>query len=192
MILLIIGKYSFYSSYKQAREFIGNGFKGFVEKIHTKPTDKNRRSLYNEFLDIYSEHFLQQTVPYDGALEFLKTTQMPISLCTNKPERFALETLKHYEVYNLNWQGLVYGDSFKQAKPHPQGVEHLYMLSNIEKENTILIGDGLPDALAAKNAGIKFIGVDFGYHPAEELRRWGAKHVISSFAELSALDLSQI
>tara|TARA_B100001248_G_scaffold261706_1_gene253763 strand:+ start:3302 stop:3949 length:648 start_codon:yes stop_codon:yes gene_type:complete len=174
-------------SLNEAREYIGNGFRGFVERFYESPNEELRLKLYQEFLEIYELNFLQATKPYDGAFEYIRGSQYKTSICTNKPGKFAEPTLEHYEILHHSWVGLVYGDTFPRAKPHPQGIEHLIHLSDIEKENTFFIGDGLPDALAAKNADVKFIGVDFGYHPPEELIRWGAIDIMSSFQDLDSI-----
>ncbi len=49
-----------------------------------------------------------------------------------------------------------------------------------------MIGDTSYDIEMAVNAGVTALGVDWGYHDAEELRASGASHVVKSFPELPA------
>ncbi len=52
-----------------------------------------------------------------------------------------------------------------------------------------MIGDTTYDMEMAANAGVAAIGVGWGYHPAGDLLRAGAKTVIDHFADLlDALD----
>lgn len=53
-------------------------------------------------------------------------------------------------------------------------------------EETVMIGDTSYDMEMAVNAGVAALGVDWGYHGAEELRASGAAHVIESFPGLPA------
>ena len=50
-----------------------------------------------------------------------------------------------------------------------------------------MIGDTVYDIVMARNAGVRGIGVDWGYHETEELFEAGAEAVATSIAELRAL-----
>ena len=52
---------------------------------------------------------------------------------------------------------------------------------------TVMIGDTAYDMEMAVNAGVRAIGVDWGYHTAQELRDAGAEAVALSPAELGEL-----
>ena len=52
---------------------------------------------------------------------------------------------------------------------------------------TMMIGDTTFDMEMANNAGVKALGVSWGYHTVEELRSAGAIDVIHSFERLSSL-----
>ena len=49
---------------------------------------------------------------------------------------------------------------------------------------TTMIGDTTFDIDMAHNAGVRSIGVAWGYHPVEALARSGAHRIIDSFDEL--------
>lgn len=51
----------------------------------------------------------------------------------------------------------------------------------------LMVGDTVYDMRMAGNAGVRSVGVGWGYHAAEELRRAGAVEVVTSAAELLAL-----
>ena len=55
----------------------------------------------------------------------------------------------------------------------------------------MMIGDTTFDVLMARNAGVRSVGVAWGYHPIEELRAAGADAIITRFDELPGILLSQ-
>ena len=57
----------------------------------------------------------------------------------------------------------------------------------VEKENVVMIGDTTHDILTAKNAGVKSIGVSFGYHSVSELVNAGADEIVDDFSNLPSV-----
>ena len=49
---------------------------------------------------------------------------------------------------------------------------------------TLLVGDGVPDAKSSQAAGIPFIGARFGYAPEAELIQNGCHFFIDSYSDL--------
>ena len=73
------------------------------------------------------------------------------------------------------------------GKPHPGMIESAIAATGALAAETCLIGDSIYDMQMAANAGVTAIGVDWGYHPASDLRAAGAEHVLSRFADLPIL-----
>ncbi len=73
------------------------------------------------------------------------------------------------------------------SKPHPSMLLTAMVETGIDPENCIMIGDTRFDLEMAKSAGVAFVGVPWGYHPAEQLT--GAHAIIERFDDLpSVLD----
>ncbi len=70
------------------------------------------------------------------------------------------------------------------GKPHPGMLEHAMNEVGARARDTVLIGDTVFDIEMANNAGVAGIGVDWGYHPSEELKQAGAHAIIASYGEL--------
>jgi phosphoglycolate phosphatase len=51
--------------------------------------------------------------------------------------------------------------------------------TGIEPAHAVMIGDTVFDMEMAANSGMRALGVDWGYHPAEELMAAGAEMVAS-------------
>lgn len=73
------------------------------------------------------------------------------------------------------------------GKPHPAMVEQAMAEAGADAARTVVVGDTTFDIQMARNAGVAGIGVGWGYHPAESLRRAGAAAVIDRFDELTPL-----
>ena len=73
-----------------------------------------------------------------------------------------------------------------QAKPSPEGILHLLDQSGVEADKAVMIGDSLSDMMAAVNAGIDGIAVNFCHlGREEELLSAGANELFTSVEDLA-------
>lgn len=56
------------------------------------------------------------------------------------------------------------------SKPHPSMVQTILADTGIAAERSVMVGDTSYDMDMARAAGIRSVGVPWGYHPVEELR----------------------
>lgn len=70
------------------------------------------------------------------------------------------------------------------SKPHPAMLEAALHEAGALPGAAVMIGDTSFDMDMARAAGVRAIGVDWGYHPADELAAAGAEVVVSSAAQL--------
>jgi phosphoglycolate phosphatase len=73
------------------------------------------------------------------------------------------------------------------SKPHPAMLEAALAEAGATPDQAVMIGDTQYDMAMAVNAGVRPIGVDWGYHGIEELHAAGAAAVAASVAELREL-----
>ena len=109
-----------------------------------------------------------------------------LALFTGRNRRELRHTLKHFGVSKL-FSRTVTMDDVKQLKPHPEGL--LRLVDGNEPESALYLGDNLDDALAAKRAGVPFLGVlrhgsEAHRVRAGQLRRHGARVILHSTSEL--------
>lgn len=71
-----------------------------------------------------------------------------------------------------------------QGKPHPEMMLNAIHETGVEAEHAVMIGDTTFDVEMAVNAGVKSIGVAWGYHETAELMDAGAHAVVHSADEL--------
>ena len=70
------------------------------------------------------------------------------------------------------------------SKPHPAMLEAALFEAGASAADAVMIGDTVFDIDMARAAGVRAIGVDWGYHAPGELLEAGAEIVVSSCAEL--------
>lgn len=74
-------------------------------------------------------------------------------------------------------------DSASRPKPWPDHLIACMSVNGCNTDYSIMIGDGLTDALAAKRAGISFIGIELGLFTRYELCEYGALAVFKDIGE---------
>ena len=67
-------------------------------------------------------------------------------------------------------------DGFER-KPSPDGAQSIMELLSCQKEECVYIGDSDVDVQTARNAGIAFCGVSWGFRSREELQKEGAAFI---------------
>jgi len=73
------------------------------------------------------------------------------------------------------------------SKPAPNMILAALAETGVAPESAYMIGDTSFDMAMAKAAGVRAIGVDWGYHERDALAAAGADVIISDFAELDRL-----
>ncbi|MEX0370551.1 MAG: HAD-IA family hydrolase, partial [Tateyamaria sp.] len=73
---------------------------------------------------------------------------------------------------------------FHPSKPHPAMLQAALDEAGVGPDHAVMVGDTSFDAQMAQAAGVPFIGVNWGYHPAHLLD--GAETVLGEFSELDA------
>ena len=109
-----------------------------------------------------------------------------LALFTGRTRRELRHTLEHFGVIKL-FPRVVTMDDVENLKPHPEGL--LRLLNGADPKAALYLGDNLDDALAAKRAGVPFLGVlrhgsEAHRVRAAQLRRHGARIILHSANEL--------
>lgn len=87
----------------------------------------------------------------------------------------------------LGWSGYfktIQAADTAPSKPHPAMLLQALAATNVPAEDAIFVGDTVFDMQMAKAAGLRSIGVNWGYHQAERLHEAGARRVVRTFDEL--------
>lgn len=173
----------------QCRMFVGNGARVLIEES-LKVSGDPKASRIEEGMKIYGRIFDQNctyhVTPYEGIPEMLKTLKdrgIHLAVLSNKPDRQTVKVVK--EIFGDNIFDYAQGqkDGIRR-KPAPDGVWYLMEQMQVSKEECLYIGDSEVDAATGKNAGLKTIGVLWGFRDRKTLETAGADHLIERPEEL--------
>jgi len=130
------------------------------------------------FTKYYDENCTKDIKLYDGIYDLLDklSKKYILSVATNASSRFAKQMLKALDIDKF-FQFLIGHDMVKNPKPSGEMILKTLDKLDIKQQNAILIGDSQKDKLAAKNASINFILVNWGFSEDD-------KNAVSTVEEL--------
>ena len=150
----------------------------------TKEESELALKYYREYFrpkGIYENHV------YDGVedlLRELKASGKKMIVATSKPEEFAVEILKHFNLYQ--YFDFVGGASMDEKRVKKSDVI-AYALEKgdvTDLDAVVMIGDREHDVYGAKQIGVDSIGVLYGYGDYEELKQAGADYIVERPSEI--------
>jgi len=174
------------------RNMIGKGVPKLVERgfnaVGIRPDPVQLDELVALFVSEYKKCATDQTRPYPGivgALQEIHSMNIPMGVCTNKPEAFTRQILEGLGLSGY-FSSVVGGDSTHARKPDPEPVLACLRGLAAEPASSLMIGDSVHDVHAARAAGVIIGVVPWGYRsaPVEEL---GADFVLHDLAGLPGL-----
>jgi phosphoglycolate phosphatase len=122
---------------------------------------------------------------FDGVADALNAIEEEgwlLGIATGKARRGLLAVLERHGL-EKRFVTLQCGD-MGPGKPHPAMLERAMAETGAALADTVMIGDTTFDMLMARNAGVHSVGVEWGYHPAEELRGAGAHTLVGAFTHV--------
>lgn len=108
------------------------------------------------------------------------------ALCTGKERSRTIEILNYFNLKRF-FKVIICSDDVIEPKPHPESIKLIMEILHASKDNTIMIGDGINDIAAARNAGIKVIAVSWGDVSKKLLSIEKPTHMVDSIYELRKL-----
>lgn len=173
----------------QCRLFVGNGARVLMEKS-LKAAGDTDASRIEEGMEIYGRIFdrncTYHVTPYEGIPEMLKALKdkgIQLAVLSNKPDRQTVKVVKAIFGEEL----FDYAQGQKEGirrKPEPDGVWYLIEQMHVSKEECLYIGDSEVDAATGRNAGLKTIGVLWGFRDRKTLETAGVDDLIDRPDEL--------
>ncbi|WP_298836823.1 phosphoglycolate phosphatase [uncultured Roseobacter sp.] len=155
-------------SLKQVIGFIGNGVSKLVERA-LMATGGASPEMHTEalalFMESYSANMTRLTVPYPGVvacLSGLRDRDIPMGLCTNKPQEPAQLICDALGL--SSFFGVVLGAGRDMAhKPDPAPLLTCIEALGAAPDTTVYVGDGAVDHETARRASVPFRFFTGGY-----------------------------
>jgi len=170
------------------RTMIGNGLPALTEAALAATGEMPDAQTTEAVIDRVRALYDRQPPPkvYEGVRESLTDWhRLGISLviCTNKPEGSARRLVAALGLDRVI-ADLAGGDSYPVRKPHPGHLLLPLERLGLDPGHAVMVGDSHIDADAARDAGIPFIAVSYGY--ANQGRgQFEAVCTVDGFAEVS-------
>ena len=151
---------------KGAAVMIGRSLWNEAQKELSKITDqKIKDKMVKEFLDFYGKNIVRESKLIKGVYKFLqwaKSNNISMGVCTNKQENLAVDFLKKIKIYDF-FEYVSGRNTFDYCKPDPKHLTSTIEIMNGDIKKSLMIGDSENDAEAAKSAGIPMILLEDGY-----------------------------
>ena len=123
---------------------------------------------------------------FDGArdmiLELCENDDVLLGIVTGKSQRGVRVFLDREQLHECFVTIQTADDA--PSKPHPAMIERAMAETGARAAQTVVIGDTTFDMRMARNAGVRGIGVDWGYHRSSALIEAGASALAEDFAHL--------
>ena len=178
-------------TYDEYCHFVGNGIMRLVERALPEElrTPYTVAAVRADFVKYYTEHIDVYTKPYEGIPELVAEIArrgVRIAVASNK---FQTGTEK---LIRLFFPGVEFAAVFGQRegvplKPDPAVVEEILALTGVAKERGLYVGDSGVDMQTAAAAGVRSVGVTWGFRERAELEEAGARHIVDSPAGILEL-----
>ena len=155
----------------EVRLFVGNGVARLIERAVPEGTSAaETAAILADFRVYYNAHINVETHPYAGVaalLGKLRAAGVKIGVNSNKYDA-AVQLLMNDHFPGLLDKAVGESETVPK-KPSPIGVETLLKALDADAESAVYIGDSGVDEQTAKNAGLPFIWVSWGFRRKEEL-----------------------
>ena len=132
--------------------------------------EKTKKKMVDEFIDFYSKNINNQSKPIRGIFEFLdwaKSKNISMGVCTNKREVLAIDLLKKINLYKY-FEYVAGADTFEFNKPDPRHLTGVIEIIGGDLSKSIMVGDSEVDSNSAYNANLPFVLVKGGYTEKSE------------------------
>lgn len=143
-------------------------------------------AVLERYMKYFEKDCMYQVKPYDGIcrlLEELKRLGLKIAVFSNKPHentKYVMDSL-----FGEGYFSIVQGQIPElNKKPAPDGVFEIMKKLGLKKEDILYVGDSSVDMDTGKAAGVKTVGVLWGFRTREELLEHGADALIDKPEEL--------
>ena len=171
--------------------FVGNGILRLVERAlpETLRTPDEVAAARADFVAYYTDHIDLHTQPYAGIPELLAELQrrgIRLAVASNKFQRGTEKLIRRF-FPQIAFEAVLGQRPDVPMKPDPTVVEEILAATGVARREVLYVGDSGIDMRTASAAGVRSVGVTWGFRSREELREAGAGVLIDRPAEILGL-----
>lgn len=168
------------------KDIIGLGLKESWQQLFPELAGEEH---FRAFVEAYRDHFFSPELyvsrPYEGAertLEILERRGHLLAVATGKSRRGLDRDFERTGLGRL-FRGSKTADETR-SKPYPDMLLELMEALGATPQETVMVGDTEWDLEMARRAGVAAVGVTWGAHPEDRLRRLSPLACIAGIDEL--------
>ena len=135
-----------------------------------------------DFVAYYTNHIDLHTHPYEGIpqlIESLAERGVKIAVASNKFQAGTEQLIRSF-FPDVEFVAVLGQREGIPLKPDPQIDREIIAAAGVEPSETMHIGDSGVDMQTARAAGVKSVGVTWGFRSREELEEGGADAIVDS------------
>ena len=154
------------------RFFVGNGVENLVRMM--LPTDAGDNVLarvVDDFQLAYHRNYSNKCQPYPGIMDLLSELSQRgilMGVCSNKPDAFTQIMVDLY-FKDVDFVAVTGERKELPRKPNAAMVNFILEHMKLSVDECLFTGDSDVDVKTAMNAGMKSVGVEWGFRPIQEL-----------------------
>jgi len=181
-------------SHEQMLKFVGPPLKQSFMNYCGCPEEDVPEAI-KTYRERYTGGSMYNAYVYDGIIELLekyKKEGRVLAVATNKPERLAVMLFEHFNM--LQYFDLVCGPGLDEKGTKVDSINRCISELGLERSETLMVGDTIGDAEAAKETQTGFVGVSFGcgFKNINDLNGYPCVAFIESPRQLHELDISSL
>lgn len=174
---------------EQTKNKVGGGARGAFTALFGETDKQFIEPAIEHFKVHYPQHCADNSKLYPGVVEVLDNFHghMHLALATAKIRSATLQLLRSLGVLDY-FEYVVTADDLQRMKPDPQSIQIILdKLGVSDPLEAVMVGDMATDIQAGKAAGVRTVGVTYGYGRRTDLVAARPDALIDSALELTKL-----
>lgn len=165
---------------------VGNGVRKLVERAEPDADAETVERLLAIFREYYDQHSADNTRPYPGIPELLRTLTdngVAVAVASNKYQSAVEHIIAHF-FPDIPFAAVAGQVDMRPVKPDPSIVFAILNEHPTPKAEVLYVGDSGVDMETARRACVESVGVSWGFRPVSELRKTYADHIVTNPSEI--------
>ena len=144
------------------KDYKGGGTLDLMKAVYgNKYSLKDLKSMSDEKEVIFREIYKGKINPIEGFKNFLidiKSKHILVGLASNAVRKNVSLIINELNIFN-DFDSIICGDEVNNGKPNPEMFNKTINRFNIKKDECLIFEDSLEGVKAAKNSGVKVVGI---------------------------------
>lgn len=170
---------------EEVLSYIGEGGQKLLMRAAPKNTPQDViDTMFQQWKEMFYTHGIDLVAPFEGINDMLAAlkTRALLGVLSNKFDAGCIASVQQHFPNTFCW---VHGERAGiPRKPQPDGLQNCLDELQLRPNEVIYVGDSVTDIDAARSAGMRAIGVSWGYQDSRALLEHGASYLAKSPVDL--------